>query len=246
VASEPAETVSDGFAALTQFFVNDGTLGDTLRRVAELACQTAPADMAGLTLLVEGQVSTGVFTDPDAPDIDREQYVSGRGPCLDAFRHGHVNRIDSTADDTRWPEFCAAAAARGIRSTLSLPVIAAAETLGALNLYSQTPAAFDDNSATRLEPFLRQSAIVLANAQVYWDARTLSENLNQALRSRSTIDYAIGILIAHGGRSPEEAFQLLIRASQRENRKLRDIATEIVQRAAQRQPPPDQPPAGQG
>jgi AmiR/NasT family two-component response regulator len=37
--------------------------------------------------------------------------------------------------------------------------------------------------------------------------------------------------MASGGRSPEEAFQILARASQRENRKLRDIAADIVQRA---------------
>lgn len=60
--------------------------------------------------------------------------------------------------------------------------------------------------------------MVLANAQVYSDARQLNENLNQAMRSRATIDYAVGIQMAHDGRSPEEAFQLLMRASQRENR----------------------------
>ena len=70
--------------------------------------------------------------------------------------------------------------------------------------------------------------MVLANAQVYSDARQLNENLNQAMRSGATIDYAVGILMAHGGRSPEEAFQLLVRASQREARKLREIATESL------------------
>jgi AmiR/NasT family two-component response regulator len=87
--------------------------------------------------------------------------------------------------------------------------------------------------------FARHAAIVLANAQVYWDARQLSENLEQALHSRSTINYAIGILIraGAGGRSPEEAFQILVRASQRENRKLRDIAAEIVRHAGDRKEP---------
>ena len=42
--------------------------------------------------------------------------------------------------------------------------------------------------------------------------------------------------MAGGGRSPDEAFQVLVRASQRENRKLRDIAAEIVERA--RRPAP--------
>lgn len=229
----------DGLAALSQFFISDGTLGDTLLRVAELACEAAPADMAGLTLLVEGRASTGVFTDLEAVEIDQDQYGTGRGPCLDAFRNRLVYRIDLTTDETRWPEFARAAAAHGINSTLSLPIIARGEALGALNLYSRKPVAFDEDSASRLADFVRQAAIVLANAQVYWDARNLSENLNQAMRSRATIDYAVGIVMAHGGRSPEEAFQVLVRASQRENRKLREIAAEIVERAARREPLPD-------
>jgi AmiR/NasT family two-component response regulator len=75
---------------------------------------------------------------------------------------------------------------------------------------------------------------VLSNAQVYWDARQLGENLQQAMRSRSVIDQAIGILLAGGGRTPDEAFQLLVLASQRENRKLRDVAADMVDRAVQR------------
>lgn len=113
----------------------------------------------------------------------------------------------------------------------------AGEGIGALNLYSRTSAAFDDDATARVEVFARQAAIVLSNAQVYWDARQLSENLQQAIRTRSTIDQAVGILLASGGRSPEEAFQLLVRASQRENRKLRDIAEEIVTRTTSRRGP---------
>jgi GAF domain-containing protein len=223
-----------GLDALSQFFVNDGTLEETLFRVAELACQVLPADFAGITMLVDGKPSTGVFTDPQAPELDEAQYSSGRGPCLDAFRNQRVYRIDSTADEERWPEFAKAAASHGIRSTLSVPVTARGESLGALNLYSRLALAFDDHSIDRIETFTRQAAIVLSNAQVYWDARQLNENLNQAMQSRATIDYAVGIIMAGGGRSPEEAFHLLVRASQRENRKLREIAESIVSGAARR------------
>ncbi len=129
----PAE---DAFAALVGFFTNESTLGDTLHRVVELACQAGPADMAGITMLVDGHPGTGVFTDPEAPEIDEAQYSAGTGPCLEAFRQQRVFRIDSTANEPRWPEFAKAAAAHGIGSTLSLPVSARRESLGALNLYS--------------------------------------------------------------------------------------------------------------
>ena len=225
---------SDAFRALTQFFVNEGTLGDTLLKVAQLACEHSPSDMAGITMLVDGSPGTAVFTDPEAPEIDKSQYVSGNGPCLDAFRNKQVYRIDSTEDEQRWPEFAAEAASHGIFSTLSLPIVARGEGLAALNLYARTQGAFDEQSANKMMTFAEHAAIVLANAQIYWDARQLNENLQQALDSRATIDYAIGILMVTGGRTPEGAFEILIRASQRENRKLRDIAKEIVDRATHR------------
>jgi AmiR/NasT family two-component response regulator len=61
--------------------------------------------------------------------------------------------------------------------------------------------------------------------------------------SRSTIDYAIGILLANGATTPDDAFQILVRASQRENRTLRDIAREMVEHAAERQPSGDEVPS---
>ncbi len=223
-----------GLRALAAFFIDEVTLGSVLTRVAELACESAPADMAGITMLVDGELATGVFTDPEAPEIDRAQYRTGHGPCLDAFRDQDVHVIRSTNDEERWPEFARACAEHGILSTLSMPVVARDRSLGALNLYSRETAVFDDGVITATRDFARQAAVVLTNVKVYQDARELNENLSQAMESRATIDQATGILLARGGMSPEQAFEVLVRASQRENRKLRDIAAEIVQRSVQR------------
>jgi GAF domain-containing protein len=228
VAEIPGE--DDAFGALAQFFVHEGTLGDTLLRVSQLAVQAGPADMAGITMLVDGVPSTGVFTDSEAPEIDKAQYESEEGPCLDAFRNQKVYRIDSTATDMRWPAFARNAARHGIKSTLSLPITARDESLGALNLYARAEEAFSEADTDRMTTFATHSAFVLTNAQVYWDAHLLNENLHQAMQSRATIDHAVGIVMATGGRSADEGFQVLVRASQRENRKLREIAAEIVAR----------------
>jgi GAF domain-containing protein len=228
------DAVREGVRALTQFFVDEGTLGDTLHRVSELACAITPATYAGITMIVEGRPSTGVFTHADAPEIDATQYRSGEGPCMYAFRDQRIYRIDSTTDDTRWPDFAAAAAAHGIASTLSLPLAARGRPLGALNLYAKTPASFTDTHEESATLFAGQASIALANAQVYWDSRQLGENLTQAIESRETIGRAVGILMAVGGRSPDAAFGMLASASQRENRKVRDIAEEIVERTVGR------------
>jgi GAF domain-containing protein len=235
--SDNEHALRESIAALSGFFVGNGTLGDTLTQVSELACRSVgPADLAGITMLVEGQPRTAVFTDAEAPEIDTAQYETGVGPCLDAFRHQRVYRIESTAEDRNWPTFSAMAAAHGVVSTMSLPLVAQNEGVGALNLYSRS-AVFSDDDEDLGGLFAAQAAIVLANAQAYWDARHLSEQLGEAMQYRAVIEQAKGVLMAAGGRNADEAFQLLVRVSQRENRKLRDIATELVERAQQRPPP---------
>jgi GAF domain-containing protein len=228
------EAIRESLRALTQFFVNDGTLGDTLLRVSEMACSITPATYAGITLIVDGAPGTGVFTHPDAPQIDEAQYRSGEGPCMYAFRNQQIYRIDDTSSELRWPEFAAAALSHGIRATLSVPLAARGTGLGALNLYAESSGAFNDEHEKAVLVFAEQASIALANAQVYWDARELSENLSEAIKTREVISQAVGIVMSAGGRTPDEAFQVLASASQRENRKVRDIAAEIVTRTMER------------
>lgn len=107
------DPLGEGLAVLARFFVGDGTLQETLYRVADLAAEAVHgADLTGITMLVEGKAKTAVFTDEAAPEIDAAQYETGVGPCLDASRHQRVYRIDDTEKDDRWPPFAEAAAAR--------------------------------------------------------------------------------------------------------------------------------------
>lgn len=231
------QRLAESIGVLTRFFVGDGTLQETLDKVAGLARDAVPdADMVGITMLVEGRTRTAVFTDDIAPEIDSAQYETGIGPCLDAFRHQQVFRLHDTTKDDSWTSFSEAAAATGIRSVMSLPLIANHEGVGALNMYSRKPNAFPDEAERLGLEFAAQAGIVLANAQAYWDAQLLSQGLSEAMKSRATIEQAKGILMAMQRCSPDDAFQILVRASQRENRKLREVAAEIVTNAARPRP----------
>jgi GAF domain-containing protein len=230
----PQEPLARSLSALSRFFVGDGTLQDTLHRVTKHAEEAVPAAaMTGITMLVEGRATTAVLTDENAAEIDTAQYETGIGPCLDSFREAKIYRIDDTAKDDRWRPFSEAAAAHGIRSTLSVPLVANHEGLGALNFYARTPKGFSEDDEDVAAQFAVQAAVVLANAQAYWDAHQLNENLSTAMQSRAVIEQAKGILMGAQGCSADEAFQILVRVSQRENRKLREIAEELVSRAQQ-------------
>jgi GAF domain-containing protein len=227
--------LAESLAVLSRYFIGAGTLEETLGRVADLTVEAVPpADFAGLTMVVEGRQRTAVFTDRESPEVDQAQYDSGEGPCLDAMRDAKVYQIGSTGEDGPWPAFRRACVERGIRSTLSLPLIVDHGSVGAMNLYSHVDHSFGIDDREAALQFAGQAAIVLANAQAYWDAQQLSTRLGEAMKTRATIEQAKGILMGAQRCGPDEAFDLLTRASQRENVKLRDIARRIVDNAVER------------
>jgi GAF domain-containing protein len=209
-----------------------------LHQVAELTIQAVPgAHHVGITLMVDGKLTTSVFTHPEVPEIDQAQYRTGDGPCVDAYRTGTPHRIKSTLEPGRWQEFRHSAALHGVLSTLSLPLVVGEAPIGAMNMYAEIEEAFGEDDQRVAELFATQAAFLLANAQAYWDARILSENLAQAMDSRAEIEQAKGIIMATMGVTADGAFDQLKQQSQYENIKLRDIAREIVERANRRQHP---------
>ncbi|HEX2576457.1 MAG TPA: GAF and ANTAR domain-containing protein [Aquihabitans sp.] len=221
------------FEALAHLLVSDESLGDALRQVAKVSVgAVATAAYAGITLDDErGRPATPIFTDPDVPEMDQAQFDADRGPCLDAKRQGEVIRIDDLSSDgaEMYPEFAAAAKAHGVQSTLSIPLLSDGVPLAALNLYSREVNGFSLDDEQLVLDLAPATAAFLANAQAYWRAFTLSEQLNEAMSSRAIIEQAKGVLMAT---TPEidadRAFDILVSASQRENVKLRDIAQRIV------------------
>jgi GAF domain-containing protein len=215
--------------------ISDRNMFETLERISFLATEAMPgAAYAGITMMVEGEPRTGVFTDEESPEIDQAQYDSGEGPCLDAFRTGEIFRIESTDDDPRWPAFCAACRDHGIQSTASFPIYLDDMPFGALNLYSHERDSFGPEELRAGRAFAAQAAMVIGYARSYMDARRLSDQLQRAIESRAEIEQAKGIIVANTRCTPDQAFDVLVRQSQHENRKLREVAIEIVQRASRR------------
>ena len=230
--------LTESLSTLSRFFVGDRTLKETLVRVSELTVEAMPAAaLIGITLPVEGRQRTAVFTDQTAPEIDQAQYDAGEGPCLEAYRAQQIFVIDSMKESGPWPAFRAAALAHGVHSSLSLPLVVDKVSVGAMNLYAHEPYAFGLTERDTGAVFAAQAAIVLANAQAYWDAYSLSERLGDAMKSRAVIEQAKGMLMAAQRCDEDEAFAMLVRASQRENVKLREIARRIVADAAERSGP---------
>ena len=80
--------------------------------------------------------------------------------------------------------------------TLSLPLAINGRPLGAMNLYAASEDAFDESSIETAGLFVAQASIVLANAQAYWDARLLGEQLGESIAHREIIEQAKGIILS--------------------------------------------------
>ncbi|HET7719415.1 MAG TPA: GAF and ANTAR domain-containing protein, partial [Acidimicrobiales bacterium] len=191
-----------------------------------------------LTLVRRGRAETAAYTGVLAMQADERQYGLDGGPCLDAGRGGAVFYIRDMRTEDRWPAYAPQAATIGVRSSLSVPLPIQEDLIGALNVYSGRPEAFDEDDIRAGQAFAAYAAVAVANADSFASTAEMAENLRIAMASRATIEQAKGILMARGGITADQAFEMLVRASQRENRKLRDVATELVARVQQRQPGP--------
>jgi GAF domain-containing protein len=210
------------------------TLQSVLERVTQVAKRSLPgADEVSVTLIRDEKPFTAAFTGQLALDADEMQYERGYGPCMDAGRAGIVLRIEDMRREERWPDYAAAVRARGVLSSLSVPLPIQDRYIGALNIYSRLPEAFGDSAIDAGRLIASYAAVAVHNAQTFTQASALAADLAKAMESRAVIEQAKGIVMHEQRCSADDAFALLTKVSQQANIKLRDIAAEMVARAAQ-------------
>ncbi|WP_188546389.1 GAF and ANTAR domain-containing protein [Rhodococcoides trifolii] len=229
------DDLQTALAGLAQLSMGSQALPDMLTHVADFAVKAIPhADGAGLTLMHDARPDTVVSSASFVREVDEIQYRIEEGPCISAAATAETVRSGSLGGDKRFPHFGPRVGRLGVHSALSLPLITRDTVIGALNVYSKSKDAFDDGAVTLGEMFAFPAAVSVMNAQALADAVHLAQQLEKALHSRSDIDQAIGILIGRTGCSQTEAFDKLRAMSQRENRKLKDVAIGLVEEAARR------------
>lgn len=192
----------------------------------------------GLIAQLEGRTVAIASSDDLAKQLDAVQDATGEGPCIEAIRTGQtVDVTDPAVVD--WRAWRDAALDQGLRQALSVPLIARSETLGAVNLYStsSTPFTSDDREAAQTFAIHATGSLMVATRLA--QLAELGGHLESALHSRAIIDQAKGVIIAENHCTADEAFEILRRASQNRNLKLRELAVQIVTSASRRAERPD-------
>jgi GAF domain-containing protein len=148
---------------------------------------------------------------------------------MDAAVSGETITIEDTANSSSYSDFARAAARQGVRHTMSIGLPVQRQTIGALNIYGIDDTPFDQATRELATAFASYAAVAVANAGVYATTATLAANLQRALQSRAVIDQAKGILMTRHGLSADAAFDELSQRSQAAQRKLREVAADLVE-----------------
>ncbi len=216
---------------LTRITLVDRPLKDVLGDIVRVAAEAiAGAESTSITLVQQDKAYTAAHHGEMALAADEMQYGRGYGPCMDAARGGVVIRIDDMRTEPRFGDYPRFAAQHGVRSSLSVPLPYQGSCIGALNVYSSQPSAFV--SAETLEAALQVAevlAIAVLNADRYARVSDEARNLRQAMQSRAVIEQAKGVLMERFKLTADQAFDVLNRASQESNVKLREVARRLVE-----------------
>jgi hypothetical protein len=228
--NDPAEVVAAHLriAEIVQELYGRGDVdSDTV--IAELAEHAAVeilgAQYAGVTVTRNGRhIDTPAATHKWPILLDEIQQRHREGPCLTAAWEEKTIHVKDLETDERFPLYARDVLAETpIRSVMSFQMWIAGETMGALNVYAESPNVFGTET--------REIGLVFAaHSSVAWNAARRDEQFKKALASRDVIGQAKGMLMERYGVSAIQAFDLLRKLSQDSNTPLMQIAADLVEK----------------
>ncbi len=228
---DPAAELTGNISQMVEALFSVGSVEHTVTQVVGLAVTTIEGcDFAGIFLVDGddgGEVMTRYSTHPIVAQVDAAQHHTGEGPCLDAMAQEVAFYAEDLGDDLRWPHFGPQAVHAGVRSLLALP-LQVNGVPGALNLYARYPQAFGVIDRGRGMLLAAMAGMAFSAARTHEDEERRAANLQAALATREMIGQAQGILMERERITSDQAFDILRRASQHLNVKLRDIAQNLV------------------
>ncbi|MFE4196219.1 GAF and ANTAR domain-containing protein [Paenarthrobacter sp. NPDC056912] len=182
----------------------------------------------GATVISNKKLLAAASSSPLAKKLDDIQYRYGDGPGLAAARTRATIHVPDVHTERRWPDYVRAAEATKARSILALPLDLGPSADGVMTLYSTHDHAYFDRDILAARQVTGVASKALQLALKMAQLRDTRDDMAAALESRTTIDTAVGMIMAQNRCSRDEAFQILVKASNHRNIKLRTVAAGVI------------------
>lgn len=192
----------------------------TIDAVTADALETIPgADAAFLVQPARRSLRFSGATGAEARSAAHLEQASG-GPSTTALANNVVVQVNQIADDERWPEYSAVATDVGLGSMLAVPMEVNSKVIGTLAVFCEEADGFSDQAVAGTQLYANHAAVALEQAQDHAD-------LSAAVQGRDVIGRAKGILMERHRLTDEQAFALLVTASQHSNVPVREVAQSL-------------------
>lgn len=226
-----AERLSRIFVEVADTLVDDFDLLEFLHMLTVRTADLVGASAVGLLLADQhGHLRFMAASNEAARLLETFQVQVSEGPCFDAFRTAApVINADLSQAHARWPEFTRRALAEGFQSVHAFPMRVRREVIGALNVFGSTVGGnFDAADVQIVQALTDVAAIGLLQERAMRRGELLTEQLQGALNSRIVIEQAKGAISQALTITTDAAFTVLRGHARRTNRKLTDVAHELL------------------
>jgi GAF domain-containing protein len=236
-STAPSKDATSASQHLHELVLASSDVEEFLCELARVSARSLsePGDeiLCGITLFRHRKAATVASSSPAAQAMDEIQYAFGDGPCVTASREQETVHIPELEACGRWPQYAATVRGHGVRSILALPFLLDGDTRAALNLYSRRPGRFEGRAMELARDFVSQTSLALRLAVRFAHYSDTAANLKATLETRTSIDVAVGIIMAQNRCSQAAAFELLKSASAARNIKLHVVAAGVVESLGQ-------------
>jgi len=216
----------------------------SVAHVCAAAVAAVGVDGAGVTVMASPTVRDTLHaTDRVAGELEEWQLTFGQGPCLDAFTGGGpVMVVDLHSPDAaaRWPVFTPAALDSGAQAVFALPLQVGAIRVGVLDLYRSRPGGLSPHELADALAFAETAGMLLLDtaADTQPDTADLAWQRDDPTAHQAQVHQATGMILVQLGVSAEAAFARLRAYAYAHDRRLGDVARDVVERRLRFAPDP--------
>jgi hypothetical protein len=220
----------------------------SVSHVCAAAVAAVGVDGAGVTVMAGPTVRDTVHaTDRVAAELEEWQLTFGQGPCVDSFTDGGPVLVADlrTADClARWPAFAPAALDSGAQAVFALPLQVGGIRVGVLDLYRTRTGGLSTHELADALAFADTAGMLLLDGAsgIQPDTAELAWQRDDPTAHQAQVHQATGMILVQLETSAEAAFARLRAHAYAHDRRLGDVARDVVERRLRFEPDP--PPGG--
>jgi GAF domain-containing protein len=223
--------LAHAFVRLADTLASDFDIVELLHGLAVDSVEILGAETAGVMLADAGGGLRLIASSEERMRLlELFELQGAQGPCLDAFSSGRAVQASAADGRSRWPGFASEASAVGFQRMCAVPLRVRTDVIGVLNLFRGSDEPFTNAEMEIAQAMAEMAAIALIQERALRERYLVAEQLQAALNSRVVIEQAKGMLAEYLTVTTDKAFQLLRNYARENNRKLTEVARDVIDR----------------